>query len=339
MEKMEMAWGGFVGRCMNLEEVLSGAPTASAAKEKRETIPVFFAADDKYLPFLDVTIASLKENASKKFDYKLIVLHTGIQAKNAERVMRHSEEGFLIRFVDVGEHLAKIAKYLQLRDYYTSAIYYRLFIVAMFPEYEKAIYLDCDTVVLGDVSELYAVDLKGNLIGAVADAVVSSVPVFCEYTEKALGVAGARYFNSGVIVMNLKGMRRMEFEGAFFELFRRYDFRVAPDQDCLNMLCKGKVHYFSREWNEMPQASGECKQPPKIIHYNLAQKPWHYDGIRYEEYFWQYAKRSDFYREILSQKQAFSAEMQRRDEEGGRALLLLAGKEAERLSSVRKMEK
>ena len=332
IEKTIGTLGCMAGCCMNFDRGTMAA-LATATKAERETIPVFFAADDRYLPFLDVAISSLKENANKKFDYKIIVLHTGIRSKNAEKVMRHSQDGFTIRFMDVGEHLAKIADYLQLRDYYTSAIYYRLFIVGMFPEYEKAIYLDCDTIVLGDISELYTTDLKGKLIGGVADAVVSSVPVFCEYTRKALGILGSRYFNSGVIVMNLQGMRKMNFEGAFFDLFRSYDFRVAPDQDCLNVLCKNKVYYFGREWNEMPQAAGECKQPPKIVHYNLAQKPWHYDGIRYEEYFWRYARKSVFYREILAQKQGFTKEMQRRDEEGGRALLLLAKSEAERIAA------
>ena len=37
----------------------------------------------------------------------------------------------------------------------------------MFPQYDKAIYRDSDTVVLGDIAELYDVDLKDNYVGAV----------------------------------------------------------------------------------------------------------------------------------------------------------------------------
>ena len=301
-----------------------------AAKTQREVVPVFFAADDNYLPFLDVAIASCKENACKKYDYRIYVLHSGINGKKAEAVMRLADEHFKILFVDVSERLAKIADCLRLRDYYTSAIYYRLFIVGMFPEYDKAVYLDCDTVVLGDVSELYFTDLKRNLIGAVADGVVSAVPVFCEYTQKALGIEGGKYFNSGVIVMNLKYFRKENFYQAFYDILSSYEFRVAPDQDCLNLLCKNKVHYFHDGWNRMPQAVNVSSAPIKLVHYNLAQKPWHYDGVKYEEYFWEYAKKSVFYQEIVAQKEAFTPEMAARDEAGGAALLALAKAEAER---------
>ena len=329
MEKRAVVIGGVQNRALGMD--LRGCPclgTRKAAKKEREIVPVFFAADDRYLPFLDVAIASLQDNASAQFEYRIYVLHSGIQGRNAERIMRHSRDGFTVRFVDVAEHLEKIAQHLHLRDYYTSAIYYRLFIVAMVPEYDKAVYLDCDTVVLGDVSELFSTDLKDNWVGAVADGVVSSVPVFCKYTKEALGIEGSRYFNSGVLVMNLRRLRAVEFYRAFCDLLGRYPFRVAPDQDCLNVLCKDKVHYFSSEWNKMPQST-DGGTALKLVHYNLAQKPWHYDGIRYEEYFWNYAQKSDFYGEILAQRQAFTPEHAARDEAGGRALLALANSEAE----------
>jgi lipopolysaccharide biosynthesis glycosyltransferase len=172
--------------------------------------------------------------------------------------------------------------------------------------------------------------LKENLIGAVADGVVSAVPVFCEYTQKALGIEGGKYFNSGVIVMNLKNFSKENFYQAFCDVLSSYEFRVAPDQDCLNLLCRDKVHYFHDGWNRMPQAVNVSGEPIKLIHYNLAQKPWHYDGIQYEEYFWKYAKESVFYQDILAKKAAFTPAMAARDEAGGVALLALAKAEAER---------
>ena len=37
---------------------------------KRKEIPIFLATDDNYIPFLAVTLQSMIENASKKYDYK-----------------------------------------------------------------------------------------------------------------------------------------------------------------------------------------------------------------------------------------------------------------------------
>lgn len=323
------------GATNHLQEELwrvSEAQKLEARKErsqKKTEIPVFFATDDKYLPFLDVAISSVAEHANNRFKYSVYVLHSGINGERAEKIMRHSHSDFRIRFINVEEQLAGLSGFFRLRDYYTPAIYYRLFIVALFPQYKKAVYLDCDTVALSDVSELYNVNLGNNLIGAVADGVVQGVPVFKKYTKEALGVDGEKYFNSGVIVMNLEKMRKMNFYEAFSETLKKYSFRVAPDQDCLNVLCKGRVHYFSEVWNRMPQAAAGA-EPAKLIHYNLAQKPWHYDGIPYEEYFWEYAKKSAFYTEILAEKNAFTPEMATRDEDGSRALLQLAESEARR---------
>lgn len=318
-----------VGKELSALNGSAKAHTTAVKKKEKEKIPVFFAADNNYLPFLDVAIGSTAENASKQFDYEIFVLHSGIDGQRAEKIMRHSRKGFQIRFVNVEDHLSKIANFFNLRDYYTPAIYYRLFIVGMFPQYKKAIYLDCDTVVLGDVSELYRENIGNKLIGAVADGVVQSIPVFQKYTKEALGVDAEKYFNSGVIVMNLDGMRKINFYDAFCKTLERYRFRVAPDQDCLNVLCKGRVHYFSEAWNRMPQAKANGEKA-KLIHYNLAQKPWHYDGILYEEYFWEKAKQSVFYDEILEKKRAFTPAMAQRDAEGGAALLELAAAEAEK---------
>lgn len=320
------------GEIVAWRDLIAGKTMGSVPQKGcRETVPVFFAADDNYLPFLDVAISSLLKNRSRKYNYAVYVLHSGINGDRAEKIMRHEERGVAIRFVDVGEHLDRISFCFNLRDYYTPAIYYRLFIVGMFPQYKKAIYLDCDTVVLGDVSELYRENLGNHLIGAVADGVVQGVPVFKEYTKEALGIEGEKYFNSGVIVMNLDGMRKMNFYDAFCNTLQKYRFRVAPDQDCLNVLCKGRVHYFSEQWNRMPQAAATDKAA-KLIHYNLAQKPWHYDGVLYEEYFWNQAKESVFYEEILANKQGFTEERAKRDQESGAALLALAKAEINRVS-------
>ena len=56
-------------------------------------------------------------------------------------------------------------------------------------------------------------------------------------------------------------------------------------------------------------------EEPKIVHYNLFFKPWHYDGTEYEEYYWKYAKRSAFIKEIEREKRSFTKKKVRGDEE------------------------
>ena len=128
--------------------------------------------------------------------------------------------------------------------------------------------------------------------------------------------------------MNLKELRALDFFKTFYGILSSYDFVVAPDQDCLNLICEGRVCYFGSEWNTMPTA-GE-KGEPKLVHYNLCMKPWHYDGVLYENYFWDTAKKTCFYETILAKKSAFTKARANKDKRDGKNLLTLAKREAER---------
>ncbi len=294
----------------------------------KKTIPIFYAADENYIPYLAVALASLKETKSSQYDYKIHVLYTGALGERAQKILAMAEENFQISFEDVTEKISRITDCIHCRDYYTPAIYYRLMIPEMFPNYDKVLYMDCDTVLLANVAELYNIDIEENYIGAVADQAVAVVPQFVEYTKKALGIDAEKYFNSGVIVMNLKKFREIDFYGKFNAVLRSYNFTVAPDQDCLNLICKDKVYYFDGGWNKMPIA-GKDDALPMLIHYNLTMKPWHYDGVLYADYFWAYAAKTEFLEEIKQAKANYTPKRMAEDAEGGKRLVELAQAEAD----------
>ena len=297
--------------------------------KNEKIIPVFFAADEKYMPFLAVTLTSMKEYISKDRIYKIHVLYTGELGERAQKVRELAEENFIVSFTDVSEKSALIQSVMRCRDYYTSAIYFRLFIPELFPEYDKAIYLDCDIVLRADVAELYDQEIGDCFVGAVADEVVAAIPEFTLYVKEALGLPAGRYFNSGVLTMNLKALRALDFFKTFYGILSSYDFVVAPDQDCLNLICEGKTYFYDGVWNKMPTA-GQAEQEPKLVHYNLCMKPWHYDGLAYADYFWEVAKKTAFYEEILAKKSAFTKAHAEKDSRDGKNLLTLAKSEAEK---------
>ena len=117
-------------------------------------------------------------------------------------------------------------------------------------------------------------------------------------------------------MMDFDKFRDEEFCEHFLYLLNKYDFdTVAPDQDYLNALCVGRVKYLDEVWNAMPTPDHHPLPDPKIVHYNLFFKPWHYDGTDYEEMFWNYAKHSAFYKTIEREKRAFTKKSVKGDEE------------------------
>lgn len=294
-------------------------------------IPIFFAIDDGYVPFLAVALESLIENSSKQYYYSIKVLYTNISEENKKKINKYKRENVNIEFVDLNYYIEKVKDKLYTRDYYTNTTYFRLFIANLYPQYNKAIYLDSDIVVLGDIAELYNQDIGDNLVAAAPDDVIQTIKVFQEYAEKVVGVADYRnYFNAGILLMNLDEFRKFNFQDKFLYLLETIKFTVAQDQDYLNRLCKGKVKIIDKAWDKMPIGNDDFDEKKlKIIHYNLADKPWHYDNIRYKDYFWKYAKKTEYYNEICKIKENYSEEERFKDMQQFKTLKELAQKEAD----------
>ena len=306
----------------------------------KQTIPVFFTVDDRYIPFFAVVLQSLLDNSSKENNYAIKVLYTkadessksGISIENQNAIKNRYEcDNVSIEFVDVKSQLEKMQDKLYTRDYYSNATYYRLLIPDLYPEFDKAIYLDSDMTVLSDISSLYNIDMGDNLIAAVPDGAVQVIPPFQEYVEKVVGMADSRkYFNAGMLLMNLKELRKFGFQDKFLYLLETTKFTVAQDQDYLNRICKGRTIMLDGSWNTMPGGiQEEDRENINIIHYNLSYKPWHFDNIMYQDYFWHYAKKTDYYQEIIRIKDEYTDEQRNNDLMAGENLIKLAIKESD----------
>ena len=268
-------------------------------------IPIFFSTDDNYIPYLDVAISSLIANASKEFNYRIIVLNTGLNENNICKIKQNERDGFKIDFVDISADVEKIKSKLKNVYHFSIVTYYRLFIASLFLQYDKVIYLDCDLVVLGDISELYHTKLGDNILGACPEQFVQNTKEFRVYAEQALGVDPDGYVNAGVLLMNLAEFRKNGIEEKFVSLITEHDFDLLdPDQAYLNYLCLGKIYMLPNGWNKEPMPL-LCEGKKNIVHYALYKKPWQYDDVMYGEYFWRYANRSSFYEQILLNKQNF----------------------------------
>ena len=285
-------------------------------KNDTNIIPIFFAVDDGYIPFLAVTLKSMLSNASNNYNYDIKILYTSISDENKTKILKLETDNAKIEFVDLNYYIEELQSKLYTRDYYTKTTYYRLLIPNLYPQYDKAVYLDSDLTVLGDVSELYNIDVESNLVGAVPDASVRKIKEFSEYVERVVGMNDYKnYFNAGVLVMNLKEMRNFEFQSKFLYLLENMKFSVAQDQDYLNRICKGRTKILDSGWDVMPLPTDNPlhENDIKIIHYNLIYKPWHFDNVLYQEYFWEYAKQTEFHDEILEMRNTYPEDSKARD--------------------------
>lgn len=308
-----------------------GAQT-NANMQKCEVIPVFYACDDDFIKYAAVSLKSVLENSKsgQKYKFHFLVSKVNDELKNA--VLNTKSENCDIEFFGVEKYLEKLEKKLPVRDYFTKTTYFRLFIADMFPEYDKAVYLDGDTVVSGDLADLFNLDISDYYLAASPEAVMRGEKVFGEYVEKVLGIDRYAYFNAGVLVLNCKKMRENDVSGEFSKLLGFYDFSVTQDEDYLNVLCKDRVLLIDSAWNKEVYGDEEIDlSKTKILHYIMTAKPWRNKNALYADLFWTNAEKTVFYNEILSESaQNFAIYDAQKDSEFLKRLKSLAEKEIER---------
>lgn len=176
----------------------------------------------------------------------------------------------------------------------SSAMWYRIFLPELLPEFDKVLYLDADTIAVDSLAPLWDVDLGDALVGAVTNVFQADHLGRAEY----LGLAGPEvYFNSGVLLMNLAAMRLERSS----EALRRYALANRerldwPDQDALNVVLGERRLALAPRWNVMSstlifpraaevygeQAFTEAVASPAIRHFEGPSfaKPWHPDSDR-----------------------------------------------------------
>ena len=301
------------------------APHAVLEPAYKDAVPVVLSANNRFSPYLDIMIRSMIANASEKRNYDLIILYNDISERN-QRLIKSAAKGkdnISIRFARVCEYFD--AKKLFVDQHLSVETYYRLIIPEIMPNYHKILYLDCDMVADRDVAELYDLDLKGAIIGAAKDIDVAGQLNLNQnnwqtYATETLGLDSPYdYFQAGVLILDLDGLRKTASSQKMIKLALSQSFRC-HDQDVLNIICKNKVTYIPQQWNTLmdwqepgrsrmqilkmaPRKLFEeysaARKQPYLIHYAGYQKPWDVVDCDFAEYFWEYAKLSPYYPMLL----------------------------------------
>ena len=320
--------------------------TGNPINKLTKVVPVFLTINNAYAPYAAATIHSLEQKSNKKRYYRVIVLHDGLSLLNRIRLRSLATRNVAIQFSKISHnlYLRAVIRYCarekKAGDFFSAAVYYyRFFIPRLFPMYEKAVYVDSDTILRGDIGELFDIELgETEVIAAMPDPKVTVIPEFRDYVDNAVGVPHSEYVNDGVMLMDLKKMRKMKYLTTMVGLIEKYNADlVAPDQDYANVILNGKIKFLGSEWNAEP-----CEKlgpGVKLVHFNLFNKPWHYKNVPCERIFWNAARGTGFYGDLKRQQEAFDEGKQREEHEKVTALIQKAGKLAKVKKPLMKLEK
>ena len=272
----------------------------------RRVVPVVFASNDEYAPYAGVAIESILRNAGEGNFYRIYMLYDRMSRYHRESLEQIRRSNASVHCIDVSKRVDALREDLFERAHFTRETYFRFLIPELFSFYDKIIYLDCDLVVRADLAELLAEELGTDLAAAVWNR---SAGNFANQRLE-LGLELERYVNAGVLVINVRQWRAEDTAAACLRTLRETprEQLLCLDQDVLNMVCKDRIRLLDPAWNVCwnmiyGRLAQEWREDQcRILHFASGMKPWSTPGTALSVYFWEYARTSCFYEEILEKE-------------------------------------
>lgn len=236
-------------------------------------IDVVFSADYGYIPHLATAVTSLLETNKERVADIWVITDAGTTLRFQQLVedVRH-RYGLALRILPIG---ASSFAGLYVSGHVSWAAYSRFLIGDLLPERVSwALYLDSDLLVVSSISTiLEATARQPNS----PSPIVFAVPRDSGEHLEQLGFGGSRYFNSGVLLIDLKLWREEGLGHKLFEKGKEVFGRIHLwDQDVLNLVLEGR-------WSELPGEFNETQVKAKsdshcIVHFVGGTKPWMVGG-------------------------------------------------------------
>lgn len=177
--------------------------------------------------------------------------------------------------------------------------YLKMFFDTLIPDLtDRLIYIDCDTAVEGDISQLEHLDMQDNTIGMVMDSLIID-------SKRSIGLnKEERYYNSGVILIDVEKWRGRNCSKRIMEHIKNIRTYGTVDQDVLNIELKDEIITLPIKYNLQPvhlvypyklyskvfkhceeyyskNEIEEAVKAPVIIHYlrYIGESPWNADNV------------------------------------------------------------
>ena len=272
--------------------------------KQKKYIPIVYASDNNYAKYTSVSIQSILENsAQRNFLIFYILIDDEFSERNKELLTNQVEKyGHNIVFVNMKDAYKEENLKIAHISHHT---YYRLQLPKILGYLNKLIYIDGDTIVLGDIGDLFDFDIKDSYFGGV------KAPAFDNKKHRnRLGIDTSKYINAGVLLVNNRLLIKDKVQKKFEELLNNsYD---CQDQDIINVAGFGKITLLPIKYNLMTKYQNtfsrfisegkidksefdEAIKYPLIIHYADKIKPWADKTSWLAAHYWEYAEKSPFY--------------------------------------------
>jgi len=265
--------------------------------------PICYSLDLNYLEQFSVSAASVLTNADDDENIKFFVLSSDLNEDAEKKIeLLKKIKNFNIEYIKINSCEFETMPMLKERggiysDYHVSKpTYYRFMLPSLLKDMPEILYLDCDVIIKGSLKSLFETDIKNAAAAAVIDA---------ESQKEASRLGISKYFNTGVMLINLDYWRTNDISAKLFDYAQKNRAEILwQDQDILNAVLDNEIAELPYTWNyqyfqyENPSfiKAANCI----ILHLAGRFKPWiiPFESDIYDEYY-EYLKLTPFKNKIL----------------------------------------
>lgn len=282
---------------------------------QKEEKHIVYITDENYAMPTAVSILSLIRNHTSAVRYHVHVLGNGLSQWTKEMIEALGDESAVCSVMEIPQ-----GKYKKLAEscltegiHVTDTALYKFDIANILEFADQVLYLDSDILVTGDISELFDLELSDHYLAAVDEMGDEKNPDGTSTLASRIGLERVSYFNSGVMILNLDGLRREGVRDRLLE-YRIKKPNYFMDQDAFNGVMHDRRMKLPCRYNfraplfdvMLPSEIGErfysvryetvqeCLSDQKIIHMSSQFKPWRYNIPWITELFLTYYRRSPY---------------------------------------------
>lgn len=263
-------------------------------------ISIAYAPDDNYV---NQTVVSMKSALEHNEQVEFIIMYSKLSAESMQKL---GAVGGSLRLIKMDE--SQFAD-LTLSKWVTVQAWFRIKLPDLCKDLDKVLYLDCDTLIRGNLDELFSLDLTDKYLAGVKDVWGVSKYV------KRLGMKSGVYVNSGMLLFNCNYCRKEHFFDKVVD-FAKNNAKIIEfcDQDSINKVVDEYKLVISPKYNLMDtwwrggyyEFEGEeeteylqAKENPVIVHLTGLKPAFKGCGNKFKDEWWEVAKKTKIYDELL----------------------------------------
>jgi lipopolysaccharide biosynthesis glycosyltransferase len=267
---------------MQLREPFDQLPqrAVGAPKPASSACAIVLCCDDAYAFYSQVTLFSLLINTNAR-NFEAVVFTTGLSQAAIERFDRLGKRcACALNILTIPEERAPKFKAFQ----HISAVSNFRYIAPDVLDIDVILYLDSDVLVQSDIRDVFVEHRSGATISAVVDEPYTSHNKIGVFNQAGLPLSEP-YVNAGVMVLNCVTWRKDGVTKALTDFQNKYEQLSYNDQDCLNIVLRGRKNILSPKWNVLSVRDEEegpwdlgrrfnADTFDGILHFVTDIKPW-----------------------------------------------------------------